>query len=278
MTEQLDRDWHADDDALRSFADGDAGSALAASVEAHLLRCHHCRDRLSSHAPVDPLQAVWEKIQAQIQAPEPSPTERLLLRLGVPAETGRILAAVPALRGAWLLGTVACLAFAALASVYDGALGSLLFLVVAPLVPVAGTAGAYGRDADPSHELSVVTPYSGTRLVLLRTAGVLATTMPVAAVAGLLLPAPAWLAVAWLGPAVAGVAVSLALAPLLGARVAAVLVATCWFVMVLSLREQPGPIVLVDARTQLLYVAVTAAAFVVLLTRSAAFDRLGGLR
>ena len=42
------------------------------------------------------------------------------------------------------------------------------------------------------------------RLLLLRTAGVLATSLPLTVLVGLALPGPAWLGVAWLTPAAAG--------------------------------------------------------------------------
>jgi hypothetical protein len=45
--------------------------------------------------------------------------------------------------------------------------------MAAPLVPLVGVAVAYGPEADPAHELTATAPYSGLRLVLLRTAAVL---------------------------------------------------------------------------------------------------------
>ena len=38
------------------------------------------------------------------------------------------------------------------------------------MLPVAGVAAAYGRDADPAHEIAVASPYSMLRLLLLRSA------------------------------------------------------------------------------------------------------------
>lgn len=35
--------WHARNDTLRAWAEGSAAPVLAASVEAHLLRCDTCR-------------------------------------------------------------------------------------------------------------------------------------------------------------------------------------------------------------------------------------------
>ena len=143
----------------------------------------------------------------------------MLRWLGVSAESARLLVAVPAFRGAWLLGLFTVTLFARLAALFAGEYGLTLFLIVAPLAPVAGVAASFGGDADPCHELVTVTPYSAARMLMLRTAGVLATSLPVTLLAGLALPGPAWLGVAWLTPAAAGVALTLLLSPLLGSTV-----------------------------------------------------------
>ena len=74
------------------------------------------------------------------------------------------------------------------------------FLLVAPLVPVLGVAAAYAPNEDPLESLVVTAPYGRTRLILLRTLGVLVSVLPFAIGAGLFVPGPVWVAVAWLGP------------------------------------------------------------------------------
>ncbi len=161
----------------------------------------------------EPLDRAWRAIRAHVEEPRAGLVERLLAALGMSSESARLLAAVPAFRGAWLLGVFTVLVFAGAAALFAEDTGLTLFLIVAPLIPVAGVAASFGGDADPAHELVAVTPYSSLRLLLLRTAGVLATSVPVTVLLGLALPGPAWLAVAWLTPAVAGVALTLALSP-----------------------------------------------------------------
>ena len=56
-----------------------------------------------------------------------------------------------------------------------------MFLALAPLAPVAGVAITFGPGADPSFELTVASPISTVRLLLLRAAAVLATTLVLAA-------------------------------------------------------------------------------------------------
>ena len=166
-----------------------------------------------SHEPVD---RAWAAIRAHVEAPRRSVAERLVGWFGVSAESARLLAAVPAFRGAWLLGLLTVTLFAGIAALFAGEYGLSLFLIVAPLAPVAGVAASFGGDADPSHELVTVTPYSATRMLLLRTGGVLATSIPVMVLVGLAMPGPAWLGVAWLTPAAAGVILTLLLAPVFG--------------------------------------------------------------
>ncbi|MFD7813762.1 zf-HC2 domain-containing protein [Streptomyces sp. NPDC059785] len=149
---------------------------------------------------------------------------------------GRVLwAAGPALRGAWT-GAVLLVALGALALAYGGGLTGArpLLLAVAPVVPVAGVALSYGRHADPLHEIVAASPAGGLRLVLIRTAAVLAVSVPLLTAAGLLLPAadprlprpPA--AAAWLLPGLALTLATLALAGFVGCRTAAAVTGGGW--------------------------------------------------
>ena len=61
----------------------------------------------------------------------------------------------------------------------DRALG--FYLLLAPLVPMAGVAAACGPGWTRSYELAVTTPYSQLRVLLLRTAAVLVCAVPLAA-------------------------------------------------------------------------------------------------
>ena len=94
--------------------------------------------------------------------------------------------------------------------------------------PVLGVAAAYGPRQDPLEALIATAPYGRTRLILLRTLGVLVSVLPVTVLLGLALPGPPWLAAAWLGPALALVPVLLALAGFVGPRAAATVVSLVW--------------------------------------------------
>ena len=202
--------WHADEALLARYLRGDAGAALGSSVEAHLLRCDTCRGRIRPLVDPAPLRDVWARLEESVQAPRPGILHRLARRLGVADHDALLLSAAPALRAGWLLGTALALAFAAVAALGGGTRGAVLFLIVAPLVPVAGVAVSYGPDVDEAYEPTLAAPYSSSRLLMLRAVTILLTSVPLAALGGLLLPGSAWSAATWLLPASAAVALTLA--------------------------------------------------------------------
>ena len=227
-----ERGWHADEQLLAGYLRGDTGPALGSSLEAHMIRCATCRDRVRALVDPAPLRAVWDRLEESVQAPPVALFHTLLRRLGVPDHDALLLAAAPALRAGWLAGTLLALAFTAAAVAGGGTRGAFLFLVVAPLVPVAGVAASYGPDIDGAYEPTVAAPYSGARLLLLRSVAILLTSVPVAALGGLLLPGPIWTFVTWLMPAGAAVAVTLAGSTWTTPSRAAAGVAVAWLVVV----------------------------------------------
>lgn len=269
----IDRaEWHADLEMLRGLVDGDLGPVIAASLETHLMRCAECRGQLNELAFTDVVEQTWTDIRAHVEAPRPGVVERLLRPVGVSGESGRLLAAVPAMRAGWLAGVTFALAFAGIAAAYGADLGTTMFLLVAPLAPVAGVAAAFGGDADPSHEIVVTTPYSAGRLLLLRTAAVLSTCAPVAILVGLTLPGPAWLAVAWLSPAAAGIAVTLALAPAVGLTYSAASVGAVWSALCIIASRAYDPLLLAGLTSQLACVCLAAVGGAAILAKSPSLD------
>ena len=260
---------------MQEFSDGTVGPVMGASVETHLMGCAECRARLTAITPAEPLDEVWLAIRETIEPDAPSVIERILGRVGLSAESSRLLAAVPALRGSWVLGMSAALLFSAIAAIFGGTLGLGLFVLVAPLAPVVGVAAAYGGDADPSHAIVTTTPYSAGRLLCLRTAAVLVSTVPAAVLAGLVLPGPAWLALAWLGPAAAGIAMALLAAPFVGMTVASGAIAIGWTVAVVGATRLREPLILVEPAMQAVFYSLTAAGIAVLLFRVRTLDLPG---
>ncbi|MEU0002776.1 zf-HC2 domain-containing protein [Streptomyces sp. NPDC006314] len=170
--------------------------------------------------------------------PEASAVRRARPRTpAVASRLARLLwAAGPAVRGAWLPG-VLVVAAGALALAYGAGFpgARALLLAVAPVVPVAGVALSYGPHADPLHEVAAATPGGGLRLALTRTVAVLAVSLPLLTLTGLLLPASgAPTAAAWLLPGLALALGTLALASFAGCRTAAGLTGGGWLCAVLG--------------------------------------------
>jgi hypothetical protein len=258
--------WHVDDDSLRSWVDGDAGSLVAVSIEQHVLHCAHCRDRVASLVPTTDLPS-FDDVLAAIEVPRPKLSERLLLRLGLSHSDSVVVSSAPTLRAAWLLGTIGVLCFVVTASAlaHEGGLG--LFLMVAPLIPVAGVAAAYGPSSDPSFEAVVTAPYAMVRLILLRTVSVLVTSIPLVVVAGLFLPASPVVAVAWLLPAAGFIAVVLTASNWVDPAHAAVVVGGSWVVAVALAARSGDPMAVFAPTAMAIYVVILAVALLTLVNR-----------
>ena len=269
--------WHADRELLAAYVAGGLDAIDGASVEQHVTRCAECRAAITPLVDRHALDRAWTGIRSAVEAPDLPLAIRVARRCGVPEPTSVLLAATASLRTSWVVSSFVALAFAALAVAVagDGLLAP--FLLVAPMVPVVGVAAAYGPQHDPLETLVVTTPYGRTRLILLRTVAVLVSVLPFAILVGLLLPGPEWLAVAWLGPALAMVPVLMALASFVGPRNAAATVAIAWSAVVAgSLRGYPATWLL-QAPQQTVYLALAATALVVLLVRSRHDRQIGAV-
>jgi hypothetical protein len=219
--------WHLDSEAIRRYSQGAVPPYLAASAEAHLMKCAACRGVISSHVDARRVATIWHEVVDRVDAPRRSGPERMLTRLGIGEATARLVAATPTLRGPWLLAVAGVLVLAAWTAQVDERL-LRMFLVVAPLGPLSGVAVAFAGGLDPTREIGLAAPYSGLRLLLIRTAAVLAVTVPIVAVAGLALPGSNWLAAAWLLPTAGLTCAALALTARMTPVVAVGVVATAW--------------------------------------------------
>lgn len=251
-------------DELSSYAGGLLSAADESFVEDHLLSCVACRGLVPSVGAVDEgrLVEVWDEITDVLDRPRASMVERLLRQLGVSQETSRLVAAAPSLRVPWLAAIVVCLLLALAAAGAGGARGSWLFLTLAPLLPVAGVAAAYGPHTDPAWELARATPYSLVRLCLVRIAAVLGSTLPVAALVGLVLPGSVWwVAVVWLLPALAFVTVTLWAATYVDALLAAGVLSIGWAAVTTSaMWHRSDPALLLHPVVQLAFAGAAAVA------------------
>ena len=194
--------WHVDAEVLSGYATGRVTAAVAASTEAHLTSCAQCRSLVAPAVPATRLDGIWNEVDDRVDRLSLPWFERMLVRCGVGEDTARLLAATPSLSAPWLGSVAAAAVLAAL--VADSSHRALFaFLTVAPMLPVAGVAAAYGRDADPAHEIAVASPYSMLRLMLLRSLTVVVATIALTLLAGLVLVDEGAAAAAWLLPAAA---------------------------------------------------------------------------
>jgi hypothetical protein len=269
-------EWHADAALLSSYIVGNLNAVTGASVEQHVSRCETCRATVGRLLDPQLLERTWAGIRDGVERPSPPYPMRVARRLGLPEPTAVLLASAASLRGAWLVGAFLSLSFATLAAYVSGGAALAPFLLVAPLAPVLGVAAAYGSRQDPLEALVATAPYGRTRLILLRTIGVLVSVLPVTVLLGLAVPGPPWLAAAWLGPALALVPVLLALAAFVGPRTAAPSCrspgpASC------SARRVPfAPTWPVEAAQQGVYLGLAVAACAVIAIRAGA-DRQPGV-
>ncbi len=239
---------------------------------------HHPPSMGTPPPPIDPvrLQRNWMAISTELFAPQPRRVERWLRRLSLPPTVTRLMVSTPALRRAWFLalGLVMIIGIGA----GDGAKTEddlFLLLLLAPLVPVLGVVMAYGPAADPAHEVSLATPLSGFRLVMIRTATVVACSVVLLAVASLISGTLTPMAFAWLLPALGLTSASLALMTFTSPRRAGSVVSVLWVLGVGAARGgENAPLTAFALGGQVLLLTIGLAALVVCYLRRDRFDLL----
>ena len=124
----------------------------------------------------DRLEAIWHEVERRVDAPRRSRPERMLRRLGVRRGDGAPGGRDADAAGAVVAGGGRRARVRGLAAAQVDERYLRMFLVVAPLGPLAGVAVAFAGGLDPTQEIGLAAPYSGLRLLLIRTAAVLAVT------------------------------------------------------------------------------------------------------
>jgi hypothetical protein len=264
--------WHADQEQLARFATAPEtlDELTAASLEAHLLDCDACRRTVT--AAVDPLVAAasWDAIADRIDQPRRAVAERVLARF-VTDHVARVVGATPALRLSWLAGVVAVVAAAVMTARQTGT--DTPFLALAPLIPLAGVAAAFGPGPDPAGETALATPLFGAGLLLYRAAAVLATSLVVLAAGSLALPGLELRAIGWVLPALGLTFAALALCTWLSPFPAIAVAAVGWLVTLQSVAVGASSLrgvadsALFDAAGQTAFAALTVLAAVMVANR-----------
>ena len=265
-------DWHADPRLLARYRDGGLDPAAAGSVEAHLAACQGCQRTAGELVDAKRLAATWHGVVEVIDQPRLTRVERLLRRLGLADHTARLVAATPALTLPWLVSLAVVLGFVA-ASAHLRPAGTFWFLLLAPLIPLAGVATAFGPGLDPTYEVGVAAPLRGIRLLLWRAAAVLVASLGVSLPAALTLPGLGLRAVAWVLPALAVTVTGLAASSVARPTHAAAGVGAIWTLLALGAEVASAhPFAAFGQAGQYAATIVLIGAAVVLIARADAFD------
>lgn len=282
-------DGHPGEDLLASYAARTADGVVVWSVEAHLTGCARCRSALSAHVDAERLARNRSVLLVRAVLLEGGQVRRLLCRCGIPDHLIRLLAATPSLRRSWLLsviGVLAVVAGEAAAARYSwipaGRPGRMAeyprpevlapFLLVGPLLVLAGVAAAFLPMFDPAYRLAVAAPFSGFTLLLARAVSALAAALVPVIAAAFVLPGPRWVPAALLLPSLALCAFALAAATVVDPRAAAVMAGALWVLPVLWLATDHVPLLIVQRNAQFACAAVLGACAVVLLARHDRFE------
>jgi hypothetical protein len=282
---------HLAGDLLAGYAAGTADGVAAWSAEAHLAACPDCRAGLSAHVDPGRLARNRSVLLTRAAIPDGGRAGRLLRRAGLPDHLLSLLAATPSLRVSWLLsvaGVLAAVTGEALLAQHGwlgqggppaagGAPSLMPFLLVTPLLAVAGVAAAFQPRLDPAWRLAAAAPFSGFTLLLVRSCCALGTALVLAVAAACAAPGPGWLPAALLLPSLALCALALAAATVIGPVAAAAAAGVLWIGPVLAVTPRHPPLIAVQWPAQAVCALVLAAATAVLFLRRDRFE-LGWLR
>jgi hypothetical protein len=280
--------WHPPENLLVGYAAGAVDEVGAWSVETHLEACASCRAAVSAHVDGDRLARNRAVLLALTAVPDGGWLWRLACRCGIPDHLLRLLAATSSLRRSWLLAVIGVLTVVTGEAVlvhhlwpgrggppgvtwYPAAAELAPFLLVGPLLVLAGVAAAFLPALDPSYRITVAAPFSGLTLLLVRSASALIAALIPVLCAAFLVPGPGWLPAALLLPSLAVCALALATATTVGPVTAVVASGALWATPLVVLAVVRSPLEMVQGHGQALCAAVLVTAALVLFVRR---DRL----
>ncbi len=281
--------WHVDDGVAAAYGERRLDPVQRASVEAHAVRCKECQSLLGADAtgttggrrsPHLDLEHLWARVEAAVSTPDIGRSGRALLRLGVSMSDVVVTRVVAAQSRQWTMATTLVLAVTAVAAVLgpvDSAHAA--FLVVAPLLPALGVAATYRLVPHGIDLLERAAPFSPARMLLWRTAYVVVTAVPVAVAVGAVVLHHPGAAASWLLPALACTLCVAAAATWHDPVRPAAVVAVGWTGVVVAWQVRDTPWAITTASTQLVALAVSVGAALLLhrrLTGDPATTALGG--
>ncbi|PJE99647.1 hypothetical protein CUT44_03875 [Streptomyces carminius] len=268
---------HASARLVHGYVRGDSGIAADEvwALEAHLETCGTCRGRLAEAVAAEApavtslLDTVRSGLDARLDAVAPVPSRRR-------RRTRLSLWMTPAM-APWLAMAVGLTLIALLLDLAVPDAGEMSpVLLLAPVLPLLGVAGAWSRGLDPAHELTASAPRAGLHLLLCRTASVLAVLVPALLVSGWLTGV---MVAQWLLPALAFTAAALALGGVIGVDRAVLTLGGGWAAVILAPALAAGrtPFALQPDRLPAWGLLLALGAAVVIARRSA-YSELGSSR
>lgn len=233
--------WHVPAAAMTAYLIGDIDDADAWSVEAHLVNCARCRDRLTATAAepgaAPDVTAVVARTRDTVGTAISALPSRRRVRRGTRFRQYVMLSRSASTSGlAWVGAAVLLVAAAVILEAYTASRGGInrepwpWLAMLGPVIPVAGVAATYAAPLDDASELVAATPMSGVRLLLWRTLTILVVVVPlsvVASVFSIFTTSPTWLV-----PALVLTAATLALTSVIGSMAASAIVGLGWLVVV----------------------------------------------
>ena len=216
--------WHVSDHELERYANRTIPTFTRASVEAHLLECDRCRNRLtvelSSIAHDGVSDAMWSQIADRIDV------TRRPLRSSTTAL--QVSTSSPLLLAATMVVAVAVVISVAIAAAVAPRASLPLFVMLAPLAPVIGALLAFQTDIDPAGQLAVATPLASGRLPYLRALLSSGVALVAVGVASVFVPVGLDDVAVWLLPGLALTAVVVAISTWVDPRRVALACALGW--------------------------------------------------
>lgn len=216
-------------------------------------------------------------VQAVVASPAEPRLARVLRRMRVPDRAIPLITATPALRRSWIFSVLAAVLFALSVAGDNNGLDGVerirVFLTLAPLVPLAGVALAFGPSVDPTHELVVAAPVDTFRVFMIRAATVLAASVALLSVAALLLPTGGAARIAWLLPSVALLATTMVGSIGRDPRRVAGIVSVVWVIAVIVIIRSTSAATMFGPITQLVAVVISGAAASLLWSRRDGVER-----
>jgi hypothetical protein len=239
-----------------SYIRGDLAEMAARSVEAHIPLCSNCLSLVAQefdHARITRNRAVLStrlalSCQISVTGRLDALMERMLERCGLPGYVWRLLAVTPSLRRSWLVGVTFVLATATGVGRITAAMPTLggptvnyatwrvalPFMIIAPLLPLAGIAAAFHPRLDPAANLATAAPMSGVWLICVRSVAVVSAALIPTILVAFELPRGGWVALLVVFPALALSSAALALATVVKPLTAVIAAGTAWIAVIIA--------------------------------------------